>query len=155
MSSIAWSYCLCSRRMSKSFFVNTDSNPLVQSDRVRSPFCVSEARQASSTSFWEIVEVAQRSSAVGSGRSLVMKSLSSVSYSTSQIWKEVSSPSEFSAYSGKGPDWQILTALASIFFHDACSFCTTWHPSYREEHWFICTSPVCQLTSGLWSLSQV
>jgi len=71
MSSIAWSYYLCSRRMLKSFFANTDLNPLVQSGRVRSPFHVSEARWAPSASFWEIVEVARRSSAVGSKRILL------------------------------------------------------------------------------------
>jgi len=85
MSLIAWSYCLCSGRMLKSSFVNTDSNSLAQSGRVGSPFCVSEAQWAPSASFWEIVEVVQRFSAVGSGRILVMKSLSPVSYSTSQI----------------------------------------------------------------------
>ena len=102
MSSIAWSYCLCSGRISKSSFANTDLNPLAQPGRMGSPFCISKAQQASSTSFWEIVEVAQRSSAVGSGRILVMKSLSPVSYSTLQIRRGVLSLSESSAYSGEG-----------------------------------------------------
>ena len=155
MSLIAWFYCLCSRRMSKSSFVNTNSNPLAQLGRVRSPFCVSEARWASSASFWEIIEVVWRSSAVGSKRILVMKSLSPVLYSTLQIWRRVSSLSESSAYSREGPDQQMLMALASIFFCDACSFHIMRHPSHREGYWFIWTSLVCQLTSGLWSLSQV
>ena len=154
MSSIVWSHCLCSRRMLKSSFANTNSNPLAQLGRVRSPFCVSEAQRAPSASFWKIVEVARRSAAVGSRRSLIMKSLSPASYSTSQL-RGFSSPSESSAYSGEGPDQQTLTALAFIFFCDTCSFCTTRHPSHQGGHRFICTSPVCQLTSGLWSLSQV
>ena len=155
MSSIAWSYCLCSGRMLKSSFANTDSNPLAQSGRVRSPFCVSEARRASSTSFWEIVEVAQRSSAIGSKRILVMKSLSPCSYSTPHIWRGVLSFSESSAYSGGGPDRQTLMALTSIFLRDTCSFRIARHPSHRGRHLFICTSPVCQSTSRLWSLSEV
>ena len=119
MSSIAWSHCLCSGRILKSSFANTNSNPLTQLGRVRSPFHVSEARWASSTSFWEIVEVAQRSSAAGSRRILVIKSLSPCSYSTLHIWRGVSSFSESSAYSRGGPDQQMLTALASIFLRDA------------------------------------
>ena len=74
--------------------------------------------------------MAQKSSAVGSGRILVMKSLSPASYSTLQIWRGVSSLSESSAYSREGLDQQMLTALASIFFCDACSFHITQHPSY-------------------------
>ena len=155
MSLIAWSHCLCSGRMLKSSFANTDSNPLAQSGKVRSPFCVSEARRAPSTSFWEIVEVARRSSATGSERFLVMKSLSSCSYSIPHIQRGVSSSSESSVYSRGGPDQQTLTALTSVFLRDACSFCIARHPSHRGGHLFICTSPVCQLTSGLWSLSQV
>ena len=112
------------------FLCKHQSNPLAQSGRVGSLFCNSEARWAPSTSFWEIVEVAQRSSTAGSGRILIMKSLSPVSYSTSQIQRGVSSLSESSAYSGEGPDQQMLTALASIFFCNTCSFCIMWHPSH-------------------------
>ena len=155
MSSIVWSHCLCSGRMSKSFFANTDLNPLAQSGRVRSPFHVSEARRAPSASFWEIVEVARRSSATDSERILVMKSLFPCSYSTPHIRRGILSSSESSAYSGGGPDRQTLTALTSIFLRNACSFRIAWHPSHQGGHLFICTSPVCQLTSGLWSLSQV
>ena len=155
MSSIAWSHCLRSGRMSKSSFANTDSNPLAQSGRVRSSFHVSEAQRAPSASFWEIVEVARRSSATGSERILVTKSLSPCSYSTPQIQRGVSSSSESSAYSGGGLDRQTLTALTSVFLCDACSFRIAWHPSHQGGHLFICTSLVCQLTSGLWSLSQV
>ena len=67
----------------------------------------------------------------------------------------VSSSSESSAYSGGGPDQQTLMALTSVFLRNACSFRIAQHPSHRGGHLFICTSPVCQLTSGLWSLSQV
>ena len=84
-----------------------------------------------------------------------MKSLSPCSYSTSHIQRGVSSSSESSAYSGGGPDRQTLTALASTFLRDARSFRIARHPSHRGGHLFICTSLVCQLTSGLWSLSQV
>jgi len=155
MSSIAWSYCLCSGRMSKSSFANTDLNPLAQSGKVRSPFRVFEAQRAPSASFWEIIEMARRSSAVGSERILVMKSLSPRSYSTLPIWRGVLSSSESSAYSRGGPDQQTLIALTSIFLYNACSFCIVWHPSYQGGHLFICTSLVCQSTSGLCSLSQV
>ena len=141
--------------MLKSSFANTDSNPFAQLGRGRSPFRVSEAQQAPSASFWEIVEVAQRFSMAGSKRILVMKSLSPGSYSTSYIQREVSSSSKSSIYSGEGPDRQMLMALASTFFCDACSFRITQHSSHQEGHQFICTSPVCQLTSRLWFLSQV
>ena len=126
----AWSHCLSSRRMLKSSFANTDSNPLAQSGRVKSPFWVFEARRAPSASFWEIVEVARSSSVAGLDRILITKSLSPCSYSTLHVWKRVSSSSESSAYSGEGLDWQMLTALASIFFCDACSFCIMQHPSH-------------------------
>ena len=65
--------------MLKFSFANTDSNPLAQSGKVKSPFRVSEAQQAPSASFWEIVEVVCRSAAVNSGSNLVIKSLSSCS----------------------------------------------------------------------------
>ena len=131
MSLIAWSHCLWSRRMSKSSFANTDSNPFTQSGRGRSPFRVSEARRAPSASFWKIVKVAQRFSMVGSERILVMKSLSPGSYSTLHIQRGISSSSESSTCSREGPDRQMLMALASTFFHDACSFRITQHPSHR------------------------
>jgi len=54
--------------MSKSFLANMDSNPLVQSGGVKGSFCVSEDQWAPSASFWEIVEVAHRSSVVDSVR---------------------------------------------------------------------------------------
>ena len=155
MSSMAWSHYLCSERMSKSFLANTDLNPLTQSGGVKGSLYASMDRQAPSASFWEVVEVARSSSAVGFGRTRVMNSRSPCSYSISPVRTGVSSSSESSACSGRGPDQQTLRALVSIHFRNACSFRITWHPSQRGGHWFICTSPVCQLTSRLWSLSQV
>jgi len=155
MSSIAWSHCLCSGRTSKSSLANTDSNPLTQSGGMKGSFRASVDQQAPSASFWEVVEVARRSSLVESGRILVMKSRSPGLYSASRVRTGASSSSASSACSGQGLDQQLLRALVSILFRDACSFCITWHPSHRGGHRFICTSPVCQLTSGLWSLSQV
>ena len=96
-----------------------------------------------------IVEVAQRFSMVGSKRILVIKSLSPGSYSTSHIWRGVLSSSESSACSREGPDQQMLTALASTFFHNARSFRITRYSSHRGGHQFICTSSVCQSTSRL------
>ena len=84
-----------------------------------------------------------------------MKSLSPCLYSTLYIQRGVTSSSESSAYSRGGPDQQMLMALASIFLREARSFCITQHPSHRGGHRFICTFLVCQLTSRLWSLSQV
>ena len=55
-------------------------------------------------------------------RILVMKSLSSCLYSTSQVWIGVSSSSVSFAYSSGGPDQQMLRALVSILLCDACSF---------------------------------
>ena len=141
--------------MSKSSFANTDSNPLAQSDRVNSPFHVSEARWAPSASFWEIIEVVHRSAAIHSRSNLITKSQSSCSYSTSPVWRGFLSSSESSAYSGEGPARQILTVLASVFLYDTCSLRIARHPSHLGGQQFICTSPVCQSTSGLWSLSQV
>jgi len=46
-----------------------DLNPLAQLDRVKGSCCVSEAQQAPFVSFWEIVEVAHRSSVVNSATS--------------------------------------------------------------------------------------
>ena len=155
MSSIVWSHCLCSGRMLKSSLVNIDSNPLMQLDRVKGVLHASEVRRASAVSFWEVMEVAHISFVVDSERILVMKSLSSCSYSTLQVRTRALSSSKSSAYSGGGPDQQMLRALVSILFHDACFFYITRHLSHRGGHWFICTFPVCQLTSGLWSLSQV
>ena len=57
-----------------------DSNPLAQSDKVKSPFHVSEAQWASSTSFWEIVEVVCRSATADSGSNLVTKISQMVTY---------------------------------------------------------------------------
>jgi len=114
--------------MSKSSFANTDSNSLVQSGKVKSFFYVSEAQRAPSASFWEIVEVVCRSAVADSRSNLIMKSLSPYSYLTSHVWQGVSSSSESSTYSGGGPDQQMLMALASTFFHNACSFWITWHP---------------------------
>ena len=152
---MAWSHCLCSGRTSKSSLANTDSNPLIQSGGIKGSFCASADQQAPSASFWEVVEAAHRSSAVESRRILVMKSWSPGSYSASRVRMGASSSSESSAYSGEGLDWQMLRALVSILFCDACSFRITRHPLHRGGHQFICTSLVCQLTSGLWSLSQV
>jgi len=90
--------------MSKSFFANTDLNPLAQPDRMKGPFYVSEARQALSASFWEIMEVAHRSSIANSRRILITKSLSPCSYSTSHVQTGALSFSESSAYSGGGLD---------------------------------------------------
>ena len=55
--------------------ITMDSNPLTQSGKVKSPFCVSKARWAPSTSFWEIVETARRSAAADSRSNLITKSL--------------------------------------------------------------------------------
>ena len=155
MSSMAWSHCLCSGRMLKSSLANTDSNPLMQSGRTKGSFYTFVDWWAPSASFWEVVEAACRSSTVDSRRILVMKSRSLGSYSASWVWIGASSSSESSAYSREGPDQQMLRALVSILFCDACSFHITQYPLHRGGHQFICTSPVCQLTSGLWSLSQV
>ena len=155
MNLIAWSHCLCSRRTLKSSLENTDLNPLTQLGGTKGTFRASVDQWAPSASFWEVVEVAHRSSVVESRRILVMKSRSPGSYSALRVRTGASSSSESSAYSGEGPDRQTLRALVSILFHDACSFRIARHPLPREGHWFICTSPVCQLTSGLWSLSQV
>jgi len=103
-NSIAWSYCLCSGRMSKSSFANMDSKLLIQLGRVKSPFCVSEAQQALSTSFWEIMEVAHRFSVVDSGRILVTKSLFPCLYSHSPVQTGALFSSESSAYSRRSPD---------------------------------------------------
>ena len=84
-----------------------------------------------------------------------MKSRSPGLYSASRVQMVALSSSESSIYSGENLDQQTLRALVSILFCDACSFHITWHPSHRGGHWFVCTSLVCQLTSGLWSLSQV
>ena len=84
-----------------------------------------------------------------------MKSQSPGLYSASRVRTEASSSSESSAYSGEGLDQQTLRALVSILFRNACSFRITWHPSHQGGHRFIYTSLVCQLTSGLWFLSQV
>ena len=149
MSSMAWSHCLCSGRMSKSSLANMDSNPLTQSGQMKGSFYASTDRRAPSASFWEVIEAVRRSSIVKSGRILVMKSWSPGSYSASRVQTEASFSSESSAYSREGLDQQTLRALVSILFRDACSFRITQHPSHREGHWFICTSPVCQLTSGL------
>ena len=105
----------------------------MQLGRAKSPFYVSEARWAPSASFWDIVEVARRSSIAGSRSILVMKSLSPCSYSTSYIWRGVLSSSESSAYSGEGLDRQMLMALASVLLHDTCSFCIMWHSLHRED----------------------
>ena len=94
------------------------------------------------------------SSAVGSGRTRTMNSRSPCSYSISLVRTGVSSSAESSACSGRGPDWQTLRALVSLRFRDACSFRITRHPSHRGGHRFICTSPVCQLTSGLKQIAQ-
>ena len=155
MSSIAWSHYLCSRRMLKSSLANTDSNPLMQSGRVKDVFCASEAWRAPSVSFWEVVEVACMSSIVNSERIPFPKSLSPCLYSTLQVQMGASSSSESSAYSRGSLDQQTLRALVSIFFYDTCFFYITQHPLHWGGHQFICTSPVCQLTSRLWSLSQV
>ena len=155
MSSMAWSYCLCSGRMSKFSLANTDSNSLAQSGGMKGSFRASVDRRASSASFWEVIEAARRSSLVESRRILVMKSWSPSSYSASRVRTEASSSSKSSAYSRQGLDRQTLRALVSILFRDTCSFRITQYPSHRGGHQFICTSPVCQLTSGLWSLSQV
>ena len=114
--------------MSKSSFANTDLNPLVQSGKMKSSFRVSKARQAPSTSFWEIVEMVHKSTAVDSGSNLVTKSLFPCLYSTSHIWQGVSSSSQSSAYSRGGPDQQMLMALASTFLHNTCFFWIMWHP---------------------------
>jgi len=135
--------------MSKSSLVNTDSNPLMQSGRMKGSFHASVDRRAPSASFWEVVEVARRSSAVGSGRIWVMKSWSPCSYSASQVLTGVSSSSESFACSGRGLDWQTLRALVFILFCDACSFRITQHPSHQGGHRFIYTSLVCQLTFRL------
>ena len=84
-----------------------------------------------------------------------MKSRSPGSYSASQVQTGALSSSESFTYSGEGPDRQTLMALVSILFCDACFFCITRHPLHQGGHRFICTSLVCQLTSRLWSLSQV
>jgi len=62
--------------MSKSFLANTDSNSLMQLGGMKGSFRASADQQAPSASFWEVVEVACRSSAVDSGRILVIKSWS-------------------------------------------------------------------------------
>ena len=155
MSSIAWSHCLCSGRTLKSFLANTNSNPLMQSGGMKGSFHASADRRAPSASFWKVIKAAHRSSAVESGRILVMKSQSPGSYLASRVRTGASFSFESSTYSGEDLDQQTLRALVSILFHDACFFHITWHSLYRGGHWFICTSLVCQLTSGLWSLSQV
>jgi len=138
MSSIAWSHCLCSRRMSKSSLANTDSNPLTQLGRMKGSLHASADRRAPFASFWEIVEVARSSSAVGSGRIRVINSRSPCSYSILPVRTGVSSSSESSACSGRGPDRQTLRVLVFIRFCDACSFRIMRHPSHRG-HQFICT----------------
>jgi len=62
-----------------------------------------------------------------------MKSWSPGSYSTSHIRRGISSSSESSTCSGEGLDRQMLTALASTFFHDARSFRIARHPSHRGD----------------------
>ena len=84
-----------------------------------------------------------------------MKSQSPGLYSAFRVRTGALSSSKSSAYSGEDPDQQTLRALVSILFCDACSFHITQHPSHRGGHQFIYTSLVCQLTSRLWSLSQV
>ena len=127
MSSMVWSHCLCSGRMSKSSLANTDSNSLTQSGRMKGSFHAFVDQWAPSTSFWEIVKVAHRSSAVDSGRILVMKSWSPGLYSASRVQTGALSSSKSSAYSGRDPDWQTLRALVSILFRDTCSFYITQH----------------------------
>ena len=80
MSLIAWFHYLCSGRMSKSFLANTDSNSLTQLGGMKGSFHASADQQAPSASFWEVVEAACRSSAVNSGKILVIKSRSPGSY---------------------------------------------------------------------------
>jgi len=50
-----------------------------------------------------------------------MKSQSPCLYLASQVQTEVLSSFESSAYSRGGPDQQMLRALVSILFRDACS----------------------------------
>jgi len=93
-------------------------------------FHASVDQWALSASFWEVIEAARRSSAVESRRILVMKSQSPGSYSASLVQMGASSSSKSSAYSGEGLDQQILRALVSILFCDACSFHITQHSLY-------------------------
>jgi len=147
MSSIAWSHCLCSGRMSKSSLANMDLNPLTQSGGIKGSLCVSMDRQAPSASFWKIIEAARRSSAVGSGRIQVMNSGSPCLYLASRVQMGVSSSSESSMCSGRGLDWQTLRTLVSILFRDTCSFRITQHPSHRGEYQFISSSVLLWFTN--------
>jgi len=69
----------------KSSLTNMDSNPLTQSGGMKGSLSVSADQWVPSTSFWEAVEVARRSSAVGSRRIWVMKSQSSCLYLASRV----------------------------------------------------------------------
>jgi len=152
-SPIVWFQQWCSRRMLKSSLVNTASNPWVQLDSGLWVAWTSTLQWAPSTRYWEVVAVAWSFSTRGSSSNYIKNNLSPSSQPCLLVLVRDSSSLVSFASMGNSPFWQVFTTWTSCLFCIAYFFCIVQHPSHQSRQWVISTSPLCQSTSGLWSLS--
>ena len=153
-SPIVWSQWWCSGRMSKSSLVNTALNPWMQLDSGLWVAWTSALQQAPSARYWEVVAVAWSFSTGGFSSNCIINNLSPSSQPCPLVLVRNSSLLASFASMGNSPFWQVFTVWTSCLFCIACSFCIVQHPSHQGRQRVISTSPLCQSTSGLWSLSQ-
>ena len=127
-SSIAWSQCWCSGRVSKSSLANTDLKPQVYRGSGAVAACISMLQQAPLAKYWEVIAEACMASSEGWRSSLVMNSQSPSSQSHLLVSHEVSRSSLLLSKSGVGLAQQYSRAQTSCLLFKACSFYSIWHP---------------------------